>query len=90
MSANERVGKSRFLKIKELYAWISEEEWGEGICGGLMPDGQMMPLIGADKARIESLERYIPHLQRKAEVKLVRFHNIEVLKRLPKNLGDLN
>lgn len=44
-------------KITEIWAWIvTEPDGGEGIpaIGGL--GGMMMPLVGADEARIRSLE----------------------------------
>lgn len=43
-------------KIEKLFAWIATEaDGGEGVCAGATPDGLgMMPLIGADRERIES------------------------------------
>ena len=44
------------FKIIELAAWIATEPDGtEGICAAEV-DGVMMPLIGADADRIESME----------------------------------
>jgi hypothetical protein len=44
--------------INELWAWISDEEGGEGVIAvQALMDGELtwMPLIGADKARLDSL-----------------------------------
>jgi hypothetical protein len=43
-------------KIEKLYAWVAEEpDGGEGVCAMSVPGlGGMVPLIGADRARIES------------------------------------
>jgi hypothetical protein len=45
-------------KIERLYAWVAEEaDGGEGLCS--MPLGDIqMPMIGADRARIESMRDY--------------------------------
>lgn len=46
-------------KIAKLYAWIAEEpDGGEGIIGWNVRGGGVEPLIGADKARIESYREY--------------------------------
>lgn len=43
------------LRIKEIFAFVSEDEHGdEGICAFSTPAG-MMPMIGADPERIEDL-----------------------------------
>ena len=44
-------------KIQKLYAWIAtESDGGEGLAAAqLVPGGLVMPLIGADRARIEQL-----------------------------------
>lgn len=38
-----------------MFAFVSEDGEGEGICGFLMPDGKWMPLVGADMKRVEQL-----------------------------------
>jgi len=45
------------FKITRLYAFIATdpEDGDEGIIGFQTDDGQMMPMIGADLARVESL-----------------------------------
>lgn len=46
-------------KIEKLYAWVATEpDGGEGICSTLLPSGLQLPLIGADRARIESLREW--------------------------------
>ncbi len=45
-------------RITRLYAWIAEEpDGGEGVVGGDLPGMGWTPLIGADRARIESYRR---------------------------------
>ena len=42
--------------ITTLYAWVATEpDGGEGVCSMILPNGMHMPLIGADRARVESL-----------------------------------
>ncbi len=51
-----RLQNGRFLKITEIYAFISVDDQGnEGIMGAMQLNGVMMPLIGADTERVESL-----------------------------------
>lgn len=46
-------------KIEKLYAWVATgPDGGEGICSSLLPSGLQLPLIGADRARIESLRQW--------------------------------
>lgn len=71
-------------KITELYAWVcTEPDGGEGIPAANL-GGMPMPLVGADKARIESLRPYAEDVayQLGLPVKLVRFTNMEVLEHL--------
>lgn len=43
-------------KIERLYAWVATEpDGGEGVCSMLTADNMHIPLIGADRERIESL-----------------------------------
>lgn len=50
------LDNGRFLRITEIYSFISKDENGnEGIMGAMNMDGVMMPLIGADVDRVESL-----------------------------------
>jgi hypothetical protein len=64
-------------KIEKLYAWIATEpDGGEGVCGASIPElGGMVPLVGADRERIESYRR-IAEQARKATgfpIRLVEF-----------------
>lgn len=51
------------LKIDAVYAFIAEGEEGEGVMGAMFPNPAgggppvMMPLVGADEARIRSLKK---------------------------------
>ncbi len=72
-------------KITEMWAWVcTEPDGGEGIPA---LDSHMgpLPMVGADAERIQSLR---PHAvkaaqQLKLPVKLVRFHQMEVIEHLP-------
>ena len=51
-----KLENGRFLKITEIFSFISKDKDGnEGIMGAMNMDGTMMPLIGADVERVESL-----------------------------------
>lgn len=68
-------------KIERLYAWIATDESGEdGIPALATPQGTM-PMIGSDKARIESLRPRAEALAREEgyPVKLVEFTRMVVL-----------
>lgn len=53
---NTKLENGRFLKIDELFAFISVDENGnEGIMAASAPNGMWHPLIGADTARVDSL-----------------------------------
>jgi hypothetical protein len=55
MNSN-KTESGRFLRITEIYAFVSKDKEGnEGIMGATFNIGQMMPLIGADIERVESL-----------------------------------
>ena len=44
------------LRIDEVYLFISVDETGEGVCAApLLGDDTMVPLIAADKRRMEAL-----------------------------------
>ena len=50
--------------IDKLYAWIATEpDGGEGIISMMLPTGLSLPLIGADRERIEALRSYAESLQ---------------------------
>ncbi|HVB68007.1 MAG TPA: hypothetical protein VNE67_09150 [Acetobacteraceae bacterium] len=62
-------------RIERLYAWIATEaDGGEGICGALFGLLQM-PLIGADRERVESFRGYAEMIARErgCPVHLVEF-----------------
>ena len=68
-------------KIEELYAWVAiEKDGGEGIIGAVLSQG-IVPLIGADRERIESYRQFAIHAALAADVpfKLVRFSTREIL-----------
>jgi hypothetical protein len=68
--------------ITEVYAFIATGADGEeGIPAFLAPNGTMMPLVCADKARVQSLWAVAQTLARVSgkKIKLVRFHQMELL-----------
>lgn len=70
--------------IDAIYAWVATEpDGGEGVCATDI-GGIMMPLIGADRERIESLRRHADSISALTgcPVRLVRFSrrdDLEVL-----------
>lgn len=64
-------------KIEKLYAWVATEPGGgEGVCGMSIPElGGMVPLVGADRARIESLRPYAEQTRKASgyPIRLVEF-----------------
>lgn len=66
-------------KITEMYAWIvTETDGSEGI-PAIFKQGMMMPLIGADKARVESCRPDALFIAEDKPLKLVKFHTMEVI-----------
>jgi len=64
-----KLSNGKFLRITELYAFVSKDENGhEGIMGFQTPDGNMMPMIGADVERVESLKPYADMISEKMGV----------------------
>jgi len=43
------------LKINEMFAFVAEDEEGEGVMGMTISGGIFMPLVGADMLRVTSL-----------------------------------
>jgi hypothetical protein len=72
-------------KIERLYAWVATEaDGGEGVCAmSLM--GTMMPLVGADMERIESLRAHARSVAVASgcPVKLVEFSTRRVVRESP-------
>lgn len=62
--------------IDEMFAFISVDEYGEGLVGTLTRTG-WMPLVGADMSRVDSLRKMAQQVARDSgrDVKLVRFSN---------------
>ena len=71
-------------KVTEVWTWICEEEdGGEGI-PAFGQGGLMMPLVMADRERIEAMEDIAAKLQKLSgrPFKLVKFSQMEVIKRI--------
>lgn len=66
-------------KINKLYAFIATEpDGGEGIVAFQNPkDGMYMPMVGADRARVESFKDKAQQIgeQLGCDIKLVEFDN---------------
>lgn len=45
------------LRIDAIWAFISSDEEGEGVCAFLTPDGVWLPLVCADETRVDSLRQ---------------------------------
>ena len=73
-------------RIERLYAWIATEPNGrEGVPMVNSPEGGWVPLIGADRDRIESFREHARYYQRQlgCSVRLVCFdHLVEIEKLL--------
>jgi hypothetical protein len=41
--------------VTEIFAFVVQFEQGEQVVGGQMPDGSVMPLVAADRRRMEEL-----------------------------------
>ena len=69
--------------ITELWAWVcTEKDGGEGIPAFDLGKGMVMPLVGADRERVESLRPYAENVVNEMglPVKLMKFSNMEVIK----------
>jgi hypothetical protein len=80
------------LKIDEMYVFVAENEEGEGIMGSEMVlEGQlvMMPLVGADRARIISLIPFAENIKKVTgkDYRILRFHTKEDVTAELKNGG---
>jgi hypothetical protein len=73
-------------KIERLYAWIATEADGkEGVPAVTAPDGTVCPLVGADRARIESFREIARGALRLGDVvgvRLVCFDHLVEIERL--------
>ena len=64
------------LRIDEIFAFVSEDAEGhEGICGFRAPDGSWLPMVGADKERVDTLRPIakIVSEQTGMRIKLLKF-----------------
>lgn len=77
--------KNELKEIFEIYCFVSSDESGEGVIGhsGIDEYGRdiMMPLVCADKARMESLKPLAKKMAKDAgiKVKLIKLTQREVL-----------
>lgn len=73
--------------IDSIYAFISEDENGEGVCAASNGTALIMPLIAADERRLELLKPIAQELARhtKKKIKLVKFSVREDLETIGDN-----
>lgn len=63
------------LRIDEMFVFIASDSDGEGIPAFSTPSGLMMPLVCADKARVDSLRERAKQMAKQSgnRITLVRF-----------------
>ncbi len=70
-------------RIDKLYAWViaHKDEDDEGVPAVEMPDRYVMPLMGADMPRVESMQQIVQDLANSEgkPIKLIRSTGIEVV-----------
>lgn len=67
--------KNSVDRIDTIYAFISSDETGEGVCGMPLPNGSgILPMIAADEKRLESLRPIAQMLASftKKKIKLIK------------------
>jgi hypothetical protein len=75
------------LNIDQLFAFISRDKDGtEGVIGMMMPNG-LMPLIGADVARVDSYMKYAQNMadQMGVPIQVCLFSNRELVREIVPN-----
>lgn len=78
---NPKLPDKTFLRIDALYAFIAEHPGsGEGIMAFMTQDGTMMPMIGSDLTRVESLKPIADKISRIMGItyKICKFTNREI------------
>ena len=69
-------------KINKMYAWVAtDEDGGEGIIAHMNSVGQWMPLVGADRARIEAHREFVVGMRKEINkpISLIEFSDRKVL-----------
>lgn len=68
------------LRIDEIWAFVSVDETGEGLCA-IPTAGGLMPMIAADKARLESLKAMASQIAKMSgkTVKLIKLSSRQEL-----------
>jgi hypothetical protein len=66
-------------RIDHIWAFVSFDDGGEGVCAAPMGGLGMVPLIAADPARVESLKPIAAHIAKSfgKPVRLVKFTSRE-------------
>lgn len=77
------------FEIEEVWAFVAvhDEDGDEGVIGAPAPGGGHMPLIAADKERLESLRPMAELIAEKTgkEINLVKFHQREHVETIKSN-----
>jgi hypothetical protein len=76
---------NEMLRIDELYLFISVDEHGEGVCAApLGGDGSMMPLVAADRTRLDQLMPWAQMIAKMTgkKIKLIKFTERTVIKEI--------
>lgn len=69
-------------RINELWAWVATDEDSddEGVMAAYNPNmGGWVPLIGADRDRIESYRELVTDMAQGKPIRLIRYLNREVI-----------
>jgi hypothetical protein len=66
---------NRTVSIDEVYMFISVDETGEGVCAAQITPQMMIPLMAADKKRLDAMMTYARHIATASgkTIKLVKF-----------------
>lgn len=70
------------FKITELYAWVCTDKDGDEGIIAFLHKGIMMPMIGSDMERIESLRSTAVGIAKSEDLplKLIKFSEAEIIK----------
>lgn len=76
--------KKTLLRIDELWAFVAQDRDGEGLPAFMLDNGMWMPLVAADRERVDSLRERAKQIARESgnKITLCRFsvrEEIEVI-----------
>jgi hypothetical protein len=75
---------SKPLKIESFYAFVAEDDEGEGLAAFLGPDGTWIPMVAADMERVESLRDTAQAIatQTDTKIRVIQFQNRAVIEEI--------